>query len=67
MAEYERCVVLDFLTCSGDLQQVTVALADLGMRNDANALCAASRELVREAQSVVDIRFARASRALRAS
>jgi hypothetical protein len=55
MAEYERCAVLGFPGHEGALQQVTVELADLGMREDAAALCDASRELMRKTESLVDI------------
>jgi hypothetical protein len=55
MAEYERCAVLGFPGHEGALQQVTVELADLGMREDAAALCDASRELMRKIEGLVDI------------
>jgi hypothetical protein len=55
IAEHPRCAVLGFPTCEGGLQRVTVGLADLGMREDAAALCDASRELMRKIESLVDI------------
>jgi hypothetical protein len=55
MAENEQCAVLGFPGHEGELQQVTVGYADLGMRNDAAAICDASRELMRKFESLVDV------------
>jgi hypothetical protein len=55
MAEYERCVVLGFPSCDGNPQQIIVPSADLAMRDDAAALCDASRELMRKTENLVDI------------
>jgi hypothetical protein len=55
MAENEQCAVLGFPGHEGALQQVTVDYAELGMRNDAAAICDASRELMRKIEGLVDI------------
>jgi hypothetical protein len=55
MAEYEGCAVLGFPGHEGGLQQVTVELAELGMRHDAAALWDASRELMRKIEGLVDV------------
>jgi hypothetical protein len=59
MAERERCAVLGFPSCQGELQQVIVPYADLGMRDDAAALSDASRELVRKTENLIDWRTAK--------
>jgi hypothetical protein len=55
MAENEQCAVLGFPGHEGALQQVTVDYAELGMRDDAAALCDASRELMRKIEGLVDV------------
>jgi hypothetical protein len=56
MAELERHAVLGFPAIEGEgIQRVTVAYSDLVMRDDAAALCDASRELLRKTEGLVDI------------
>jgi hypothetical protein len=55
MAEHKRCAVLGFPNSQGAVQQVTVDYAELGMRDDAAAICDASRELMRKIEGLVDV------------
>lgn len=55
MAEYGSHCVLGFPDVDGKLQQITVALSDLAMRDDAADLCDAAIELMRKIESLIDI------------
>jgi hypothetical protein len=55
IAELEQSAVLGFPNDKGNFQQVTVDYAELGMRDDAAAICDASRELMRKIEGLVDV------------